>query len=178
VNSAPTQRPPRSEALPTPQQPPKDAEARDPVEALRMALEPTTMIEALSLVNVDRDLLETATGADARTIRRWTLDENDARPEACDILDRLRIVALYMLQREAMPARFVGKWLKARNLELGIDPQTGVRRPVDAIRDDDLPAIFAAINALIRAPTPEDEGPLDGTPTAPAVEEASLSRST
>jgi hypothetical protein len=130
------------------------------------------MIDALKLVSVDRELLEIATGADGRTIRRWAQEENNARSDAWDVLDRVRIVALYMLQREAMPTRFIGKWLKARNLELGVDPQTGVRRPIDAIRDNDLPAVFAAINALIRAPTPEDEGALDGDPPIVHVEEA------
>jgi hypothetical protein len=130
------------------------------------------MIEALNLVNVDRELLEIVTGADGKTIGRWAKQQNDARSKASDALDRVRIVALYMLQREAMPPHNVGKWLRARNLELGIDPQVGVRRPIDAIRENDLPAVFAAINALIRAPTPEDEGPLDGPERSGHFEEA------
>lgn len=127
-------------------------ERSDPAEALRTAFEPAAIIEALDLVGVDRELVGTATGADDRTIRRWAQASSKPRSAAWDVLDRIRIIALYMLQREAMPPKYIGPWLKARNLELGMDPTIGVRRPVDAIREDDLPAVFAAINTLIRAP--------------------------
>jgi hypothetical protein len=116
------------------------------------------MIDVLGTIGVDREQVSLATGADDRTIRRWLQEESKPRPPAWDALDRLRIVVLYMLKREAMPARHIGDWLKSRNLELGMDPTVGVRRPVDAIRDDDLPAVFAAINALIRAPATASAG--------------------
>lgn len=133
---------------------PKDAqiEVQDAAEPLRTALEPAAMIAALDAVGVDRELIVEATGADDRTVRRWANGESEPRSMPQDTLDRIRIVALYMLQRAAMPARFIGRWLRARNLELGVDSTGNVLRPIDAVKSDDLPAVFAAINALIRAP--------------------------
>jgi hypothetical protein len=77
---------------------------------------------------------------------------------AAPSLNRLRLVVLYVLQRRVMPPSEIGAWLKARSLELGPDPREGARRPLDAIREDDLPAVLTAVNAVIRPAGPLAHG--------------------
>jgi hypothetical protein len=121
-------------------------------EDLRRAFTPSAVIDALDKIGVRSEDLSLATGVDARTVRRWG-GENEPRPGARDALDRLRIVVLYLLQRNALASESISSWLKSRSLELGPDPELGVRRPVDSIREGDLASVFAAINALIGSPT-------------------------
>jgi hypothetical protein len=117
-------------------------------ESLRRALEPEQVMTALRDLGIGTEDFELATGADQRTVRRWT-EGSEPRPQAREAIDRLRVAALYLLQRNAMAPQEIPHWLRRRNLELNLDSDLGVRRPLDAIRDDQLPDVLAAVNAFL-----------------------------
>jgi hypothetical protein len=122
-------------------------------ERLRRALEPRQVILVLRDLGITNEDLQEVTQTDPRTVRRWQEDDEKAsglRAQARDAVDRLRVLVLYMLQQDAMPPGDIAHWLRSRNLELDMDANLGVRRPLDAIRDDQLPDVFRAINAFLR----------------------------
>ena len=128
----------------------------DPAEALRSAFEPGAMITALETVGVDRELLGVATGAEERTVRRWAQEPAShgplpGTPWTASASSRCTCFSVERCHRASSGNGFgratsSSGWI--RSLECADS--------VDAIRDDDLPAVFAAINALIRTPASEN----------------------
>lgn len=125
-----------------------DLDSAELAERLRRALEPQQVISALRDLGISTEDFELVTGADQRTVRRWA-DGSEPRSQAADAIDRLRVAVLYLLQRNAMAPQEIPHWLRRRNLELDLDADLGVRRPLDAIRDDQLPDVLAAVNAFL-----------------------------
>ena len=115
-----------------------DLDSAELAERLRRALEPQQVISALRNLGISTEDFELVTGADQRTVRRWA-DGSEPRSQAADAIDRLRVAVLYLLQRNAMAPQEIPHWLRRRNLELDLDADLGVRRPLDAIRDDRSP---------------------------------------
>jgi len=130
-------------------------DAKKYADRVRRALTPQQTIEILREIDISMDDLEVVTGADQRTIRRWieAKEKNKPREHYRDALDRLRTAVLYILLREAMDLPDISHWLRSRTFDLGPDPEHVARRPLDAIRDDQLADVIVAVNALLLPPS-------------------------
>jgi len=127
----------------------------DPAECadrVRRAVTPQQTIETLRDLDITLDDLQIVTDADERTIRRWA-EGNKPREPYRDALDRLRTAVLYILLREAMEPTDIAHWLRSRSFDLGPDPEYVARRPLDALRDNQLADVIVAVNALLHPPS-------------------------
>lgn len=121
-------------------------------DRVRRALTPQQTIETLREIDINLDDLQIVTGADERTIRRWA-DGNKPREPYRDALDRLRTAVLYILLRKAIDPPDIAHWLRSRTFDLGPDPEHVARRPLEALRDNQLADVIVAVNALLHPPS-------------------------
>jgi len=127
----------------------------DPAECadrVRRAVTPQQTIETMRDLDITLDDLQIVTDADERTIRRWA-EGNKPREPYRDALDRLRTAVLYILLRGAMEPTDIAHWLRSRSFDLGPDPEYVARRPLDALRDNQLADVIVAVNALLHPPS-------------------------
>jgi hypothetical protein len=117
-------------------------ETETALAALRDALHPNDILNALqSLGLTPRDLAE-GTGTDQRTVRRWLMGHEPSHKFG-QTIGTLRLVAIHILQRRGLPVELIARWLRLPDSELRF------QTPLAAIADGRFKEVLAAYDEYV-----------------------------